>query len=216
MNAQATTYEVELGRDSDDEGESAELANIYEADWRPLRMNIGEPDEQDQPQLKRPKPHDTDMADLLELHEAGETVVWPEGLDERSARKLRHERDEIEEPPAKRLRMAKPERERNTDSTLGVASARVEPDAAVVPQRRIPPHQGWAFGPGHDLRLSDDLVWCRKCGRFGEERIKAGICIGGPCFGKEGRAHTQLNNMRKGLHPRTLRPMPPDVAFVRR
>ena len=116
----------------------------------------------------------------------------------------------------KRLRTAKPERERNTESTLGVASARVELEAAEAPQRRIPPHEGWAFGPGHDLRLSGELVWCRKCGRYGEERVKKGIGIGGPCNRQRGVAYTQLNNLRKGLHPRTLLPMPPDVAFERR
>jgi len=109
----------------------------------------------------------------------------------------------------------KPERVSSTDSTLGAASARVEPAAAAVPQRRIPPYQGWALGPGHDLRLSGELVWCRKCGRFGEERIKSGIGIGGRCLGEEQKTHTQLNNLRKGRHPRTRRPLPPDIAFER-
>ncbi len=61
---------------SDDEGGSAELANIYEADWRPLRMGIGEPDEDDQPPLKRPKPYDADISELLELHDAASVPAF--------------------------------------------------------------------------------------------------------------------------------------------
>ena len=91
----------------------------------------------------------------------------------------------------------------------------MDPPAAVAFERHPAPHIVWALGPGHDLRLSGEVIWCRKCGRYGEERIKKGIGIGGVCTGSKSVAHTQLNALRKGEHPRTGLPLPPDVAFRR-
>ena len=142
-------------------------------------------------------------------------IQWPTGASVQLARKRKLERATAEEPPTRRLRQGKPERARKTESTIGSASATAEPVAAVVPQKSLKPHVRWALGPGHDLRLSGDLVWCRDCGRFGAERIKTGVGIGGPCLGKEGRAHTQLKLLKDGKHPRTQVPIPPDVAFLR-
>ena len=114
-----------------------------------------------------------------------------------------------------KLRREKPERASNTEPTLGVASVRVEPSLAAAPARQRAPHIVWALGPGHDLRLSGEVVWSRKCDRFGAERVKTGIGIGGRCLGEEKVAHTQRNLLRRGLHPRTMAPLPPDVAFKR-
>ena len=137
------------------------IADEYEADWKAARFSIADSDDEVgevQPSGKRPRHFDDHLNDLFDLVDSGEQVQWPDGSSEQEARDARADREAAVEPTGKRLRMAKPERERNTDSTLGVATARVEPDAAVAPQRRIPPHQGWAFGPGHDLRLSGELV----------------------------------------------------------
>ena len=92
---------------------------------------------------------------------------------------------------------------------------RVQPPAAAAPARQPAPHIVWALGPGHDLRLSGEVIWCRKCGRYGEERVKQGVGIGGSCTGNRNVAHTQRNLLRRGLHPRTQAPLPPDVAFRR-
>ena len=81
--------------------------------------------------------------------------------------------------------------------------------------RHPAPHIVWALGPGHDLRLSGEVIWCKKCGRYGEERVKQGMGIGGVCTGGRSVAHTQLNALRNGRHPRTGVPLPPDVAFRR-
>ena len=133
--------------------------------------------------------------------DAGEQVQWPEGACEFSARRHRKERKEKTGQPASKLRKAQPERARATDSTLGGASVRVQPPAAAAPARQPAPNIVWALGPGHDLRLSGEVIWCRKCGRYGEERIKKGMGIGGPCSGGRNVAHTQLNSLRKGSSP---------------
>ena len=142
-------------------GDGQGIADEYEADWKAARFSIADSDDEVgevQSSRKRPRHLDDNPNDLLELVDSGEQGHWPEGSSEQEARDARADREAAVEPSKKRLRMAKPERERNTDSTLGVASARMELGAAVFPQMWIPPHQGWAFGLGHDLRFSDELV----------------------------------------------------------
>ena len=82
--------------------------------------------------------------------------------------------------------------------------------AGVAPRR-----PEMMFGSGHDLRLSGRMIWCRKCGRFGEERInKKGL--GGDCHGEEVRNQTQWDRLQTGRHPRKKDVfLPPDVAFTR-
>ena len=125
-----------------------------------------------QPPKKKAKAIEEHMDDLLDLAEAGEQVHWSDALAEAAARKRKHERQGAAEPITIRLRREKPERVSNTESTLGVASVRVQPSLAAAPARQPAPHIVWALGPGHDLRLSGEVIWCRKCGRYGEERIK--------------------------------------------
>ena len=137
----------------------AEIATVYEADWAPTRFDISD---QVQP-LKRNVGND-ELLELQDLHDAGEQIQWPDGFNEQTARELRRASEAITKPPFKRLRQMKPERERNTDSTLGVASATVDPPAAAAFVRRPAPHIVWALGPGHDLRLSGGVAATARSG----------------------------------------------------
>jgi hypothetical protein len=71
--------------------------------------------------------------------------------------------------------------------------------------------QGLTPGLGHMLFLSGELVWCRKCGCYGERRFKAlkRTCQG-PAVG--GRA-TQLQRLLEGRHPVSKRPIPRAIRW---
>ena len=128
------------------------------------------------------------------------------------------------DPPRKKPRSDQPECE-NIGASAGasvstevgpiVAAAHLNPNtAAECPLRNVMQ----MFGRYHDLRQSGALVWCRLCGRFGEERIRPDGLGGDGKVALKGakyRAHTQLNLLRSGLHPRTKMPLPVDIAFLR-
>jgi hypothetical protein len=160
-----------------------------------------------------------DIAELVELDACGEAVKWPEGWSAQAARQAVCDRPRQVEPPRKRVRPNEEGSVRASidDSAFVNASVPVVPNSGEVQLPEVPGHptaHQWKFGSGHDLRLSGRLIWCRKCGRYGEEGInKKGV--GGDCRGERVRIHTQYNLLRQGLHTRTERPIPPDVAFQR-
>jgi len=155
-----------------------------------------------------------DLADLLELADAGERVAWPPAWSEASARAAMNGR-QVDKAPTKRSRIAlQPEAERNGGSTLFIPRPKAVPNVRVARVTGNGTQPLPAFGSGHDLRLSGEVVWCRKCGRYGEERIRADG-LGGPCKGRRAANLTHLRDFRLGVHPATRLPLPPDVAYHR-
>ena len=61
--------------------------------------------------------------------------------------------------------------------------------------------------------LAGELVWCLKCGCYGESRGKglATICRGKPTDFKGGGLAGQLRYLQAGKHPTTFEDMPPSV-----
>ena len=155
-----------------------------------------------------------DLVDLLELAEAGEHVEWPAGWSEHSARAAIHARP-VEAAPAKKPRIVlQPEAERNGGSTPFIPRPKAVPIVKAVRAKGNGVHSLPMFGSGHDLRLSGQVVWCRKCGRYGEERVRADG-LGGPCKGPRSANPAHMKDLRRGIHPRTGLCLPLDVAYVR-
>ena len=158
-------------------------------------------------------PYD-DLADLLELAEAGEQVTWPPAWSEASARAAMNGR-QVDKAPTKRSRIElQPEAERNGGSTPFIPRPKAVPIVKAVRGKGNGVHPLPMFGSGHDLRLSGQVVWCRKCGRYGEERVRADG-FGGQCKGRRAANLTHLRDFRSGIHPATRLPLPPDVAYHR-
>jgi len=155
------------------------------------------------------KLHD-DLRDLLELAASGEAVMWPAGWSETLASDAI---GDLVEAPTKKPRLAQPEAARASGSTPASARPMEVHNVEVVPRdvghgaRPVP-----AFGSGHDLRRSGQVAWCRKCGRYGEERLRADG-LGGPCKGPRSANAAHLRDLRNGIHPRTGLALPPDVAI---
>ena len=87
--------------------------------------------------------------------------------------------------------------------------ARVANDsAACVEQAGL---GGLTPGLGHTLFLSGSLVWCKRCGCYGEKRFKdLKRACQGPAVG--GRA-TMLQRLLKGLHPVSKAPMQQAICW---
>ena len=157
----------------------------------------------------------TDVEDLIELQLAGEQVRMPPGANHADARGAEHESAASTSRP-KRARLAMPECASNVGSTPSIASTEALPIPPPIRLNPAPAHVAvFQFGRNHDLRESGPVVWCRLCGRFGEERVQEGRGIGGDCVGWERRAHSQLRLLRSGRHPRTEAPLPPEYPYRR-
>ena len=166
-----------------------------------------------------------ELEELIQLEQIGEAVGWPPGMNAMLARRAVHEWNANRGPPTKRAKGGQHERENIGGSAPVIVSANVAPFVQVAPLNPFPAPEHplrdamHLFGRYHDLRQSGMVIWCRSCGRFGEERLQKDRGLGGDCLvvtkGPKYRAHTQLNLLRAGFHPRTKAPLPPDVAFVR-
>ena len=68
-------------------------------------------------------------------------------------------------------------------------------------------------GPGHHRMLAGELVWCLRCGCYGEKRGKglALACRGTPTNNKGGGVAAQLRSLMAGKHPKSGDDMPPSV-----
>ena len=109
-----------------------------------------------------------------------------------------------------------PERESNAGSTPSIASAEALPIPPPIRLNPVPAQGAvFQFGQGHDLRESGPVIWCRLCGRYGEERVQEGRGIGGDCVGWKRRAHSNLRLLSRGRHPRTEVPLPPEYPYWR-
>ena len=150
---------------------------------------------------------------MLELSRDGEAVSWPAGWTETTARAALDERPV--EALAKKPRVeSQPEAVRTSGSTPVSARPKAVQTVRAAQVERGNGHPLPVFGSGHDLRLSGEVVWCRKCGRYGEERVRADG-LGGRCKGARFANHTQIGLLRGGYHPRTGHALPPDVAYHR-
>jgi len=166
-----------------------------------------------------------ELEDLIHLEENGESVGWPPGMSATLARRAVHEWNVNRGPPTKRAKGEQHERENIGGSAPGIVSANAAPFVQVAPLNPFPAPEHplrdamHLFGRYHDLRQSGMVIWCRSCGRFGEERLQKGRGLGGNCLvvthGPKHRAHTQLNLLRDGFHPRTKARLPPEFAFER-
>ena len=166
-----------------------------------------------------------ELEELIQLDEIGENVGWPPGMNAMLARRAVHEWNANRGPPIKRAKGDQHERENTGGSAHAFVSAIAAPLVQLAPLNPFPALEHplrdamHLFGRFHDLRQSGMVIWSRSCGRFGEERLQKNRGLGGDCLvvtdGLKHRAHTQLNLIRAGLHPRTKAPLPPDVAFVR-
>ena len=65
-------------------------------------------------------------------------------------------------------------------------------------------------GPGHHRMLAGELVWCLKCGCYGEARGRglATVCRGRPTDLSGGGLAGQLRYLQAGKHPKTFEDMP--------
>ena len=160
--------------------------------------------------------HEAQLGELLELERDGFGVVWPAGWTSVSAKAKMRERPSVAEPASKVRAVQLPERTTICDSTLANVQRRNVAPPLAVPKRMGPaPSAAPTFGSGHDLRRSGDLIWCRKCGRYGAERFRDDG-LGGPCHGPRARNMTQWKRLMSGRHPTDKhRFLPPDVAFYR-
>ena len=155
------------------------------------------------------------LASLLELSDGHLPVEWPQGWTESAARKAVRERPPDDTPPPKRPRTQPPsEVARASDSTLVSARLKSAVRAAAVAKSSGPAVDAAPrYGAGHDLRQSGQMIWCRKCGRYGAVRMRSDG-LGGRCEPEE-RNHTQLNRLMNGLHPIRKTPLPPEMPFYR-
>ena len=152
---------------------------------------------------------------MIELQLAGEQVRMPPGADHADARGAEHESAASTSRP-KRARLAMPECESNVGSTPSIASTEALPIPPPIRMNPAPAQRAvFQFGQGHDLRESGPVIWCRSCGRYGEERVQEGRGIGGDCVGWGRRAHSHLRLLRSGRHPRTEVPLPPEYPYWR-
>ena len=160
--------------------------------------------------------HEAQLGELLELEADGLDVVWPPGWTSASAKARMRERPSVAEPASKVRAVQLPERTTICGSTPAVVQRRNVAPPLAVPKRLDPaPSAAPTFGSGHDLRRSGDLIWCRKCGRYGAERFREDG-LGGPCRGREARNMTHWKRLMSGKHPTDKhRYLPPDVAFYR-
>ena len=209
--------------------ENAELdtSNLYEADWtqmawksEPAHFSLDDGASSDQ--SAHASMLDV-LSDLVDLEEVGEVVRWPLGWDLHAAKCAVRERPACKAPAAKRARSSW-EGEAHAsidDSTIAIASVPAPPDLTAVPlqvgpaRMRHAPIPAHAIGSGHKLRASGLLIWCRNCGRYGEDRFRKDG-LGGSCRGESVRDPTQYDRLIHGRHPRWNTPLPPDVPDVRR
>jgi hypothetical protein len=145
------------------------------------------------------------QASPLELSDA----AVPEGLRERPVSPA---------PPPKRARTQPPTVAVHTDEPthVGVRQTGVAVAAGGAGSARgigPPPVIVMTYGAGHQLRQSGQLIWCRRCGKYGETRMRSDG-LGGKCE-PERRNHTQLNRLREGRHPTTKAPLAPERPFDR-
>ena len=91
--------------------------------------------------------------------------------------------------------MPPPSRSRSRRRTTSAPAVNATP----VPACRKEP-AAREFGRGHDLFASGKLIWCRRCGAYGEERFRALLK---PCGGNasQGMRAGQLCRLVKGEHP---------------
>ena len=69
---------------------------------------------------------------------------------------------------------------------------------------------GGRAGAGHRRMLSGNVLWCRRCGCYGDAWAKglAEACKGKPLDTSGGGRAGQLNCLRAGRHPRTRKMLP--------
>ena len=197
----------------------------------------------------------SELVELLELHDDGFAVEWPNGWSASSARAAAAAM-RSREPPAKRARAAivqptpsrtehfsiaetashffigEPEASQRcatqVSQEMRKRKANSQPPSASTKRARAPAVEAppitttswratvkrFKFGQGHNLRQSGMLIWCKICGRFGEERFREDG-LGRKCSGDPGQYATQLNNLRRAQHPYKDRLLPLDIPFVR-
>ena len=155
------------------------------------------------------------LQDLLELADDGIEVVWPTGWNESLARAQKRERPPLTEPAPKKVRVAQlPECTTSSGSTPAVVQQRNAAPPLAAPKAVGPaPSAAFKFGSGHNLRRNGRLIWCRKCGRYGEERFRPDG-LGGPCRGPSVRNASQFNLLCSGRHPVRRHLLPREQAYV--
>jgi len=145
-----------------------------------------------------------ELDELLDLSDAGLSVAWPPGWTETSARSAKRERPVSLAPMPKKPRVPLPEAVSVGGPTPVIARPKFASTVVAKPKRTGPAHDAAPkFGAGHDLRAntgpSGVLIWCRKCSRYGAERLRSDG-LGGPCDPRR-KVHTQLNRLISGYHP---------------
>ena len=169
----------------------------------------------DRPAKKPKTDQEAQLDELLELAEDGFEVVWPDGWCESLARAHKRERPPLSEPAIKTVRVAQlPERTTSCGSTPAVVQQRNAAPPLAAPKAVGPaPSAAYKFGSGHDLRRNGRLIWCRKCGRYGEERFRPDG-LGGPCGGPRVRNASQYNLLCSGRHPVRGHLLPREEAYT--
>ena len=107
-------------------------------------------------------------------------INWPKDTQPKVQRSSRHR---APEDPTVGLQLLQRKRSRSRDRCSKGASRSKE-----------------GLGAGHDLFQSGALVWCRRCGAYGEQRFKS---LKGTCQGAAGKGPRagQLARLVKGEHP---------------
>ena len=74
-------------------------------------------------------------------------------------------------------------------------------------------NDGEKAGGGHYRMLSGHVMWCRRCGCYGDDRAKGltDWCKGKPTDKSGGGRAEQLSYLLAGRHPRTRAVLPPAV-----
>ena len=74
-------------------------------------------------------------------------------------------------------------------------------------------NDGEKAGGGHRRLLSGHVLWCRKCGCYGDSHARglADVCKGKPIVTTGGGRAGQLKYLMAGRHPRTRKMLPPAI-----